>query len=65
MSIKKGELIMAKKKHVLFNPATFTGDEYDPKSRQAMQENIALFEHKGLKSIREIEKGYVWQDDWM
>lgn len=56
---------MAKKKHVLFNPATFTGDEYDPKSRQAMQDTIAFFEHKGLKSIREDEKGYVWQDDWM
>lgn len=54
-----------KKKSMLFNPATFTGAEYDPKSRQAMLDTVAFFEHKGLAAIREDAKHNVWQDDWM
>ena len=53
------------KKSVLFNPQTFTGEEYDEKSRQAMLDTIQFFENKGLKAIREDDKNYVWQDDWM
>lgn len=53
------------KKNVLFNPQTFTGDEYDEKSRQAMLDTIDFFEHKGLASIREDAKHLIWQDDWM
>ena len=53
------------KKSMLFNPKTFTGEEYDVKSRKAMLDTIAFFEKKGLKSIRDDEKGYIWQDDWM
>lgn len=56
---------MSKKKNVLFNPSTFRGEEYDAKSRRAMQDTITFFEHKGLKSIREDNKFYIWQDDWM
>lgn len=56
---------MSKKKSVLFNPATFTGEEYDPKSRKAMLNTVAFFESKGLKSICEDNKYYIWQDDWM
>lgn len=54
-----------KKKNMLFNPATFTGKEYDAKSQKAMQDTIAFFEHKGLKAIREDDKYFIWQDDWM
>ena len=54
-----------KKKSVLFNPKTFEGKEYDEKSRQAMLDTIAFFEKKGLKEIREDDKNYIWQDDWM
>ena len=50
------------KKSMLFNPKTFTGEEYDVKSRKAMLDTIAFFEKKGLKSIRDDEKGYIWQD---
>ncbi len=56
---------MAKKKSVLFNPTTFKGEEFDPKSRQAMLDTIEFFEHKGLKAIREDCKYYIWQEDWM
>jgi len=56
---------MSKKKSVLFNPTTFKGEAYDAKSRKAMQDTIAFFEHKGLKTIREDNKFYIWQDDWM
>ena len=56
---------MEKKKNVLFNPQTFTGEEYDEKSRKAMLDTIRFFENKGLKSIREDDKNYIWQDDWM
>lgn len=54
-----------KKKNMLFNPVTFTGKEYDPKSQKAMQDTIAFFEHKGLRTIREEDKCLIWQDDWM
>ena len=30
-----------------------------------MQDTIAFFEHKGLKAIREDDKYFIWQDDWM
>lgn len=53
------------KKNILFNPQEFTGDEYDPKSRKAMLDTIAFFEHKGLAAIREDAKHEIWQDDWM
>lgn len=56
---------MGKKKNVLFNPQTFEGKEYDEKSRQAMLDTIRFFEEKGLKSIRDDEKNFIWQDDWM
>lgn len=56
---------MAKKKSVLFNPSTFKGEEFDPKSRKAMLDTIEFFEHKGLKAIREDCKYYIWQEDWM
>ena len=56
---------MSKKKNVLFNPSTFTGEEFDEKSRQAMLDTINFFEHKGLASIREDAKYNIWQDDWM
>ncbi|MFP3153835.1 acyl-CoA dehydrogenase [Lachnospiraceae bacterium ZAX-1] len=56
---------MAKKKSVLFNPNTFEGKEYDPKSRQAMLDTIDFFEKKGLKEIREDNKALIWQADWM
>lgn len=56
---------MSKKKNVLFNPATFTGEEYDEKSRQAMLDTVHFFEHKGLASIREDSKFNIWQEDWM
>lgn len=56
---------MSKKKNVLFNPATFTGEGYDEKSRQAMLDTITFFEHKGLAAIREDAKYSIWQDDWM
>ncbi|MEG2533537.1 MAG: acyl-CoA dehydrogenase family protein [Gordonibacter sp.] len=53
------------KKNVLFNPATFTGEEYDAKSRQAMLDTVEFFEHKGLADIREDMKADKWQTDWM
>ena len=56
---------MSKKKNVLFNPATFTGEEYDEKSRQAMLDTINFFENKGLADIRIDCKHNVWQADWM
>lgn len=65
ISNKMEELDMAKKKSVLFNPSTFDGKEFDPKSRQAMLDTIEFFEHKGLKSIREDNKNLKWQSDWI
>ncbi len=56
---------MEKKRSLLFNPKTFTGSEYDEKTRNIMLKSIEFFEHKGLKSIREDGKEFIWQDDWM
>ena len=54
-----------KKKSILLNPLTFTGEEFDEKSRKAMLDTIAFFEKKGLKAIRQDDKCFIWQDDWM
>lgn len=55
---------MAKKKSILLNPNTFTGEEYDPKTAAAFKKAIDFFEDKGLKEIREDVMGMVWQWDW-
>jgi len=60
----KGEK-MSKVKSVLFNPHKFEGKQYDEKTREAMLKTIEFFESKGLRDIREDEKKYVWQEDWL
>ena len=61
----KGDHKVKKVKSVLFNPHQFEGKEYDEKTREAMLKTIEFFESKGLQSIREDEKKYVWQEDWL
>jgi len=56
---------MSKVKSVLFNPHKFEGKQYDEKTREAMLKTIEFFESKGLRDIREDEKKYVWQEDWL
>lgn len=53
------------KKSVLLNPKQYDVQHADPKTHDVMAKTIDFFEHKGLKSIREDDKMYRWQEDWI
>ncbi|WP_373483219.1 hypothetical protein [Acetobacterium sp.] len=56
---------MTKKKSVLFNPQTFTGERFDERTNTAFQDSIKFFEYKGLAEIRKDAEAKIWCHDWI
>lgn len=52
-------------KSVLLNPNAYDVRHADLETREIMLKTIDFFENKGLQSIREDNKLYKWQEDWM
>jgi acyl-CoA dehydrogenase len=52
-------------KSLLLNPNNYSGKHADEKTHNAIIKSIEFFEKKGLKSIREDHKNWIWQEDWI
>lgn len=53
------------KKSLLLNPKKYNVHHADQKTHDAMLKTMEFFEHKGLQSIREDDKQFRWQEDWI
>ena len=53
------------KKSMLINPKRYDVQHADQKTHDVMKNTINFFEHKGLKAIREDDKLFKWQEDWI
>lgn len=54
-----------KVKSVLLNPSTYEGPYKDSLTNDKLKKAIEFFEYKGLKEIRDDDKTYTWQGDWI
>lgn len=54
-----------KRKSMLLNPSKYDVKHKDPKTHDIMLKTMQFFEDKGLQSIREDQKLYRWQEDWV
>jgi len=52
-------------KSLLLNPNNYNGKHADEKTHNAILKSMEFFEKKGLKSIRQDHKNFIWQEDWM
>ncbi|SHI85261.1 acyl-CoA dehydrogenase [Dethiosulfatibacter aminovorans DSM 17477] len=56
---------MEKVKNLLLNPSEYDVKHADEKTHDIMIKTMEFFEDKGLQSIREDNKLYIWQEDWI
>ena len=52
-------------KSLLLNPNNYNGKHADEKTHNAILKSMEFFEKKGLKSIRQDHKNFIWQEDWI